>query len=566
MEETLDKMSDKFEHQKKEAEKHVAAMKELEEKHKLELQELKKRHEDDVIEKVNHAIKQGSSKLERSQKVHEIKMAEKEKDHKAALAALEENHATELVTKEDHLKSIEAQWQSRVSELERQHSEAEYAKNELKEELARSQSKNKAFGALESNYLSEIKSLKNTITDLHEAAKKNDFEKKEKELEEAASSLRRENSKLKVENATLSNKMIEEKAILDCKLNEKEGEVQDLRSQLNDVTKEKDDLSEKNLALVKARQADTNLAAVNKKLKQDLLAAVESSISRAKEIQILKKEVQISNTKLAKVTQQVKELEKSAALTPPVADSAISEEEKILLESEIFSLKSKAWEAEDTISGLEQEISLLRSKVSRSEKLERELESSRAQVMELTEAVEEMESLKDEIENSNTKLAVATEKLKKLERFATMVPSIDRADSQEETNSFEFEISSLKLKAYEAEDKIVDLEKEISHLRSKASRAESLERDLLNSRAQITELTEAVQDMEIALEAVSRHRLGKSTKQQVTISSVSSNEDGSTEGRESLGDDREKEEKKKRQAIENDILKEYFIHRMNIDG
>ncbi|KAL7470273.1 hypothetical protein ACHAXS_010498 [Conticribra weissflogii] len=566
MEETLDKMSDKFEHQKKEAEKHVAAMKELEEKHKLELQELKKRHEDDVIEKVNHAIKQGSSKLARSQKVHEIKMAEKEKDHEAALAALKENHAAELVKKEDHLKSIEAQWQSRVSELERQHSEAEYAKNELKEELARSQSKNKAFGALESNYLSEIKSLKNTITDLHEAAKKNDFEKKEKELEEAASSLRRENSKLKVENATLSNKMIEEKAILDCKLNEKEGEVQDLRSQLNDVMKEKDDLSEKNAALVKARQADTNLAAVNKKLKQDLLAAVESSISRAKEIQILKKEVQISNTKLAKVTQQVKELEKSAALTPPVADSAISEEEKILLESEIFSLKSKAWEAEDTISGLEQEISLLRSKVSRSEKLERELESSRAQVMELTEAVEEMESLKDEIENSNTKLVVATEKLKKLERFATMVPSIDRADSQEETNSFEFEISSLKLKAYEAEDKIVDLEKEISHLRSKASRAESLERDLLNSRAQITELTEAVQDMEIALEAVSRHRLGKSTKQQVAISSVSSNEDGSTEGRESLGDDREKEEKKKRQAIENDILKEYFIHRMNIDG
>lgn len=566
MEETLAAMSDKFEHQKKEAEKHVAAIKELEAKHKMELKELMKRHEDEVNEKVDHAMKQGSSKLERSQQLHEIHMAEKEKEHEAAFAVLKEKHAAELVKKDGHLKSSEEQWRSRVSELERQQSEAEYAKNEVKQELARSQSKNKAFDALEANYLSEIKSLKNTITDLQEAAIKDDFKEREKELEEIASSLRRENSKLKIENATLSNKISDEKASFECKLNQKEEEVQDVRSQLDDAMKEKDDLSEKNAALVKARLADANLAAANKKLKQDLLAAVESSISRAKEIQVLKKELQTSNSKLAKVTQQVKDLEKSAALPPPVVDPAMSEEEKIRLESEISSLKSKAWEAEDTISGLEHEISLLRSKVSRSESLERELESSRAQVAELMEAAEAMESLKDEVENSNAKLAIATEKLKKLEKCTPLVSLNDPAVSQKETNAFEFEISSLKLKAYEAEDKIADLEQEISHLRSKASYAESLERDLNHSREQVRELTEAVQDMEMALEAVSRHRFGKSTMQQVTLSSMPSNEDGSTEGRESLGDDREQEEKKKRQAIENDILKEYFVHRMNIDN
>mmetsp|Transcript_22768 Transcript_22768/g.43063 ORF Transcript_22768/g.43063 Transcript_22768/m.43063 type:complete len:966 (-) Transcript_22768:280-3177(-) len=565
MEETLVAMSDKFDHQKIEAEKHLAAIKELEAKHKKELEELMTRHDDEVREKVNHTMKQGSSKLERSQQVHEINMAEKEKEHEEALAVLKDKHAAELRKKEDHLKSSEEMWRSRVSELERQRSDAEHAKNEVEQELTRSQSKNKAFDALQANYLSEIKSLKHTITEIQEAATKDDFEKREKELEEVASSLRRENSKLKIENATLSNKISEAKANFECKLNRKEEEVQDFRSQFADAMKKNDELSVKNAALVKARQADAVLAAANKKLKQDLLAAVESSISRAKEIQILKKEIQNSNSKLAKVTQQKKELEKSVATPPPVVDPGMSEEEKIRLESEISSLKSKAWEAEDTVSGLEHEISLLRSKVSRSETLERELENSRAQVMELMETVEAMESLQDEVENSNAKLAVATEKLKKLEHCASLVSSNDPAVSQKETNAFEFEISSLKLKAYEAEDKIADLEQEISHLRSKASHAESLERDLNHSRKQARELTEAVQDMEMALEAVSRHRFGKSTLQQITISSMPSNEDGSTEGRESLGDDREQEEKKKRQAIENDILKEYFVHRMNID-
>ena len=456
LEETLMELSDKFEEQTKELEGSCAAMEELEGLHAMEMDTLRKEHEMEMEKKISLLMEQSTSKFDIAQQAHKMILADKKKEYEVEVSNLKEELAVEIAKKDNYLTSREGEWKAKATELQTAHDNLTSEMNDAQEELARSQSKNKAFAALESNYLSEIKTLKLSIEELE---KSSNHEKSSRgELDNTISNLRLENSRLKIENARLLRQIDSEDRIeFESKLLQKEKEVKNLQLQLDAAVKEK------NTTPVKGGQADADLLANNKKLKHDLLSAVECSISRAKEIQSLEKELETCNSKFAKATQKIRKLEKAVAAVsappPPKINDGVSEEEKKRLVTEISSLRSKAWQADDTISGLKQEINLLSSKLSRTERLERELTESRT--------------------------------------------------------------------------KIVDLK-------------------------------EALTEMEFALQALSKQRFSTSSTKRASASASSevARDEGSMEGRESLGGERGNEEKKRQ--IEDDALNEYFTQRMNV--
>eukprot|EP01082_Thalassiosira_pseudonana_P011863 g10517.t1 g10517 contig4:2032588-2033370(-) len=179
----------------------------------------------------------------------------------------------------------------------------------------------------------------------------------------------------------------------DQRLALKETEVKQLQSQLASASKGSPNAKGK---------TDADLIVANKTLRRDLTQAVESSISRAREIQSLEKEIEAYHNKLTRANQKVKQLEKNSASavtkTPVSSSGAPFDEEKQRLDSEISSLRTKAWEADKTINGLKQEMSRLSAKVSHTDMLENELLNARnalvesqTQISNLQEALGETE-------------------------------------------------------------------------------------------------------------------------------------------------------------------------------
>eukprot|EP00970_Alexandrium_tamarense_P004798 scaffold795_cov195-Alexandrium_tamarense.AAC.16 len=383
MESVLSNLSEKFEEQKVELTIKTKALEEMEDMYASNLASLREDHKEDTKHQLNTLDEQ-------CRQQYEQQLAEKEKEFEHAMSALKIHHESEIKVQDDLLRPIA----------------------DLNEELSRVQTKVTALEAIETNYMSEIKTLKATIQQLEQSSN-ND--------EEFVADLRNENIKLRSEKAELARK-IERGVVM---YNERTHELHDLESRYTNANEKLASIREEydqRLALketeVKQLQSqlasaskgspnakgktDADLIVANKTLRRDLTQAVESSISRAREIQSLEKEIEAYHNKLTRANQKVKQLEKNSASavtnTPVSSSGAPFDEEKQRLDSEISSLRTKAWEADKTINGLKQEMSRLSAKVSHTDMLENELLNARnalvesqTQISNLQEALGETE-------------------------------------------------------------------------------------------------------------------------------------------------------------------------------
>jgi len=127
------------------------------------------------------------------------------------------------------------------------------------------------------------------------------------------------------------------------------------------------------------KNVDAELIALNGELKKDLTSAVESSISRGKQVKSLEKKIELYQLKLTKANQKIKRLEKVASLSAESEGGVSTQvkqvhEEKQLLESQVSSLRLQAKETESTISNMAEEIS---AKASQVQTLQRDLTTAR---------------------------------------------------------------------------------------------------------------------------------------------------------------------------------------------
>mmetsp|Transcript_4940 Transcript_4940/g.12418 ORF Transcript_4940/g.12418 Transcript_4940/m.12418 type:complete len:797 (+) Transcript_4940:174-2564(+) len=222
--------------------------------------------------------------------------------------------------------------------------------NDLSEKLTNAQTKNRAYEVVESKYISEIASLKDSVIELEINTKRQLQEAPDDEL---VSRLQMDKVKLEAEKADLLDK---------------------LQRGLEIHEHIKMDLESKVLEL---QNTET--------LKKDYTSAVELTISRGKKIQTLEKDVEAYRSQLAKA---VKKLDKKSQ--PSSADKH--------LQAEVSSLRTKTWEAEATISALQEKLTLQLSKASHTKNLEGDLVSARKEndtlhlkISHLEEALKDMQ-------------------------------------------------------------------------------------------------------------------------------------------------------------------------------
>jgi predicted nucleic acid-binding Zn-ribbon protein len=346
----------------------------------------------------------------------------------------------DCVRKEEELEMVEAKLATFIEETRAQH---ESEMNKL-QSAAREEAR-VLYEAMLTKNDSDYESAMKEIRMLHDRqlkekdellkarekqweAKTRDFNDQEiQALKVKMQQIERENEQLKTEKAELTRKLEKGVAIYN-----------ETTSQLKAKTAEA-------VAASSNKGCDAELIAANKALKKDLTSAVESSISRGRQIQALEKEIESYQLKLTKANQHMKRMEK--ALPGLTSDN----EETRRLESEICNLRSRAEEAERDRHILQERVAAL------------DIQAKHAN--------QEKQQLASRLDNL-------------------------RANAQETeqtiSNMME-EITALSTKA----SQVQTLERNLTDARLA----------LANSQSRILDLEEALQETEIALRTVSSARL-----------------------------------------------------------
>ncbi|KAL7553439.1 hypothetical protein ACHAWF_018380 [Thalassiosira exigua] len=400
MKSNLDVMSKKYHEQEMDTSNHGTAMDELKEMHASNIERLELEHALE-IEQMKR-IERDLETLQKANKEQEEKLSNQDsaiwasKDSHATNVAsikcgyeldiekmlqnessLKTRHVRELKMKDDLRKSREAYWESRLEDLRA-------AKHESSE-------------ASESNYIAEIKVLKDSMTSVRT------------DMESQLDKLRSENSKLRTENDDLSQKLHRGLGI-------HKRTATDLEAKTLELNK-----LQTNAERVKAEVEEFD------SLKKDYASAVELSISRGKKIQSLEQDVETYYSKLAKTIQKMKNM-----------DSNSSSNE--LLEEEVSSLRLKARESENKISSLKQELQLAEESARASERLQAEVSSLRSKAMESEERISELmeelqcydqtdeinERLREELSSLRAKDLESNQMIAELEDQLLFVDQLDR--------------------------------------------------------------------------------------------------------------------------------------------
>ncbi|KAL7511980.1 hypothetical protein ACHAXN_008895 [Cyclotella atomus] len=354
-------------------------------RHATNVEVIKEQHADEIATQQREAREAGRI-------LYEAMLSKKETEYQAAMNEMQKQYQKQLREKEELLKAREKQWESksrRSSDQETQVLQARLQQIEKQYEEAKS--------AL-------------------------------MERDEAICRSRSENAKLMNENTELIQKI--EKGV---------AMYNQTASQLKAKTAE----AAAAAAVSNNKASDAELVAANKALKKDLTSAVESSISRGKQIQVLEKEIELYQLKLSKANQRLKRIESDT--TPS------SSNEMQRLESEVVELRTRAEEAEKNRQILQQRVAALDNQIKN--------------------AREEKHQLETQLNNLSEQGRVAEETMSNMMQ----------------------EISALSAKASQVEK----LEREVTDARLA----------LADSQSRIFNLEEALQDTEMALRTVSSARL-----------------------------------------------------------
>jgi DNA repair exonuclease SbcCD ATPase subunit len=405
-------------------------------------------------------------------------MAKKVQEFQDMMKEMQLDHKRELAEKDDLLMARQRQWEK--SRQEETHA--------LKAKMLVMEYENEK----DMNALLERDDV---ITRLNSDNAKLQAEKVElsRRVEDLVAMYNEDHAQLKAKTFELGNSSSTVQKEYETKLSQKENEIKQLQSQL---------AASRSAAAASNKGPDAELLATNNALKRDLTSAVESSISRGKEIQVLQNEID----KLTKANQRMKRVDKSL----PVSNSFDSEE-KQRIESELNCLRMRAAEAEN--------------------EKQHDMRRLESMVNDLQALVEEAEQERELLENEIVSLQSQTE------------------NAKEEKQQLEFQLNSLRSHAQETEETISTMREEISTLCSRVSQSESIELDLTNARlaladsqSRIFDLEEALKETQVALKVVSSARLKGSSPAGSPAK----------EGRKNVI----------RKHIENDVLKEYVSQRM----
>lgn len=273
---------------------------------------------------------QQSVAREEARVLYEAMLSKKEAEYQAAMNEMQMQYQKQLKEKDDLLKAREKQWESKSRD----------SSNNINQETQKLKAK--------------LKQIEGALV----------------ERDEALFRSRNENAKLKTDNAELERKIERGVAMYN-----------ETASQLKAKTAEA-------AAVSNNKASDAELVAANKTLKRDLTSAVESSISRGKQIQALEKEIETYQLKLNKANQKMKHME----------TSVLSENEKQLLEQRVANLDNLMKTATAEKEELECKVRSLSAKASQVETLERDLTDARlaladsqSRIFNLEEALQETE-------------------------------------------------------------------------------------------------------------------------------------------------------------------------------
>ena len=314
----------------------------------------------------------------------------------------------EVTKKEDELEMAEARHEISVEEMKRQCiKEAKRKEQELKEEarvlyeamLAKNNQEHAAsIKEIRLNFEQQLREKDELLK-----AREKQWLAESRETEQVLSRHKSEYTKLKSENSELSRKI--ERGI----------------TMYNEATSQLKARTAEASTAASSKGSDVELIAVNKALKRDLTSAVESSISRGKQIQALEKEIESYQAKLAKVNQKLKRMEQGAPSTPTKS------EDIDVLRSEVVALRARAREAEKEKQQLEEKLAAfidIQTKSAKDERLQLDskvghleqelkdarhaLDESKSRILSLEEALQETEMVLRTVSSARLKGSTPT--------------------------------------------------------------------------------------------------------------------------------------------------------------
>ncbi|KAL3792427.1 hypothetical protein HJC23_001545 [Cyclotella cryptica] len=382
METVLSEMTSMFEEGKKELATKEEEWREAEEKFVNAMEEVVQRHAEEREEQEIVA-------REEAKVLYEAMMKKKEEEFQRIMKEMQLQHEKELKEKIDLVNAREKQWEkirqgsneevkglkAKLSEMENERESVKSTLVAREEELSRAKSENVQLKTDKSELLRKMErgmAMYNETTS----------QLKAKTLELNNLSLASQND---------GNALSSIQKEYETKLSQKENEVKALQSQLAMASK---------AVAPNSKGPDADLIAANKALKRDLTSAVESSISRGKEIQALEKEIESYQLKLTKANQKLKTLEKTQRAM------SVDSEERQRFESELTTLRARAEEAEKEKDVLESEVSALRTRTDEAQEEKTNLES---QINDLRANAQQTEGtisdLKEELSNLSQKVS-----------------------------------------------------------------------------------------------------------------------------------------------------------------
>ncbi|KAL7522628.1 hypothetical protein ACHAWX_007591 [Stephanocyclus meneghinianus] len=383
MEAVLSEMTSMFEESKTELAKKEEDFEKAKEEHAKTIEEVRQQHADEMK-------KQQTVAREEAKVLYEAMMNKKEEEFQSIMKEMQLQHEKELNEKNDLVRAREKQWEkirqgsteevtglrAKIAEMETERDSVKVALTEREEVLSRVKNEN---AKLKSDKSELMRKIERGMVMFNETTS----QLKAKTLELHNLSLASQND----ENAVLS---IQKE--FDTKLSQKEDEIKALQSQLA--------MASKAAASSNNKGPDADLIAANKALKRDLTSAVESSISRGKEIQALEKEIESYQLKLTKANQKLKAVEKTQK------SSSVDGDERQRLESELTDLRARAEEAEKEKDLLEDEVATLRTRTEEAQEEKNNLESQLNDLREDAQQTEEtIFDLKEEISNLSKKVS-----------------------------------------------------------------------------------------------------------------------------------------------------------------